>query len=75
MIDEQNPFVLSASALGYNDDHLFDKALDALFANGLENATPQEKALLIGIAAGTIRRLRDQLAKLEDKQNAADEQL
>lgn len=65
MTDGQNPFVLSASALGENDDMLFEKIFDELWRRDLTTATPQELALALGVAAGTILKLRRLLAKLE----------
>jgi hypothetical protein len=61
----ENPFVLSASALGEVDDRLFEKMFDELYRNDLRNATPQELAFALGVATGTILNLRRQIARLE----------
>lgn len=62
---KENEFALFATTLGENDDTLFEKLFDELFRRDLSKATPQELALALGVAVGTILRLRKYIARLE----------
>lgn len=68
MIEPKDPFTYSASAMGEADDRLFEQMFDALYRNDLRSATTQELAFVLGVAVGTIKRLRKHIEQLENKQ-------
>lgn len=60
-----DPFTHTASAIGEADDHMFEKIYTELCQKDLRTATTMELAFALGVAGGTILRLRKQLADLE----------
>ena len=60
-----DPFTFTASAMGEADEFLFEKIFNELAKNDLRKATPQEMAFALGVATGTIMRLRRRIKELE----------
>jgi len=71
MTDINAPFTFTASAMGEADDKLFEKIFTELCQKDLRTATSMELSFALGVAAGTILRLRKELADV--KQELADE--
>lgn len=65
----QDPFAMFAINLGESDELMFEQMFDVLYKRGLDTATPQEMALTLGVAVGTIGRLRRKIRNLEDEHN------
>lgn len=63
------PFTSLASAIGETDDKMFEAMFTELCQRDLRNATTMELSFALGVAAGTILRLRKQIADLEDSRN------
>jgi hypothetical protein len=63
-----DPFTYTASAMGEADEFLFEKMFNELAKNDLRKATPQEMAFALGVATGTILRLRKQVTELKNAQ-------
>jgi hypothetical protein len=59
------PFTGLASAIGESDDRMFEAMYTELCQRDLRNATTMELSFALGVAAGTVLRLRKQLADLK----------
>jgi hypothetical protein len=52
-------------AMAENDDTIFEDSFNTLHSAGLDNATRTELVLVLGMAVGTVGRLRARIAQLE----------
>lgn len=66
-----DPMVSVSIEMATRDDTLFDDSFDALYRADLRNAKPQEMALVLGMAVGTVMRLRARLKELEGVESRA----
>jgi hypothetical protein len=56
-------------SMAKNDDTLFEDTFNTLYAANLENASRQELCLVLGMAVGTMVRLRARIRELEQQLN------
>ncbi len=60
-----NPAVATSIEMGVNDDTLFEDAFDQLYKADLRNASRNDLVLVLGMAVGTMMRLRARIKELE----------
>lgn len=63
-----NPAVATSIEMGEKDETLFEDSFDALYNAGLDKASRQELVLVLGMAVGTMSRLRARIKELEIEQ-------
>jgi len=56
-------------SMAENDDTLFEDTFNTLYEANLENASRQELCLVLGMAVGTMVRLRSRIKELEQQLN------
>jgi hypothetical protein len=56
-------------SMAKNDDTLFEDTFNTLYEANLENASRQELCLVLGMAVGTMVRLRARIKELEQQLN------
>ena len=69
MTYRNNPAVATSISMGEKDETLFEDSFGALYEADLENASRQELVLVLGMAVGTVMRLRARIKELEQELN------
>lgn len=66
---EKDAMVNLAVTMGESDDKLFFEVFDRLYNDDLRNASKSEVILALGLAAGTLMRMRSRIKQLENQLN------
>lgn len=66
---EKDAMVNLAVTMGESDDKLFFEVFDRLYNDDLRNAARSEVILALGLAAGTLMRMRARIKELEGQLN------
>jgi hypothetical protein len=69
MTPYNDPAVAISISMAEKDETLFEDSFDALYKANLQNASRQELCLVLGMAVGTMVRLRARIKELEQQLN------